>query len=335
MLANSTRILVVGSGSIARRHIGNLHELFPHASIGLLRHSSHDFPAELKGLVERVFVSLHEAIEWQPSVAIICNPSTKHLAVALPLANQSIHLLIEKPVSHSAERVSELVSTARQQKNIVMVAYNFRFSVSMQILKDALDGGSIGKMLHIRAEAGQYLPDWRPSAPYQDTVSARKELGGGVLLELSHEIDYVRWLAGEFNAVTARVDKLSNLAMDVEDSADLLCSFSPGATGHIHIDMIQRKPSRFCKIIGSEGTLTWNGITGEVLLHLPGRMDAEVLHPAGVEPRNDMYRKELRHFFACCQGRATPQASGEDALRVLQVIDATRLSSSTGKRVAL
>jgi len=120
-------------------------------------------------------------------------------------------------------------------------------------------------------------------------VSARAALGGGALLELSHEIDYVRWLAGEVTAVAAAVGRLGNLEIDVEDSADLMLTFASGARGTVHLDMLQRPATRTCRIVGSEGTLAWDGIRHQVRVHRPGGDGWETL-PAPACGRDDIFR---------------------------------------------
>lgn len=329
------KILICGLGSIARRHIANIRQVRPDAVIMVLRHRTTVLPDTVADHVEGGTTSVEEALAWRPDAVLITGPSSMHVAAALPFASRGAHLMIEKPLSSGIKDVAQLLETCRQGGGVLMVAYNFRFSSSMRTLRQAAAEGLAGRILHVRAEAGQYLPDWRPSMPYRESVSARRELGGGALLELSHEIDYVRWLGGEVESVSAQVGKQSDLDLDVEDTADLLLTFAGGATGQVHLDMIQRKPARACKIIGSEGTLMWDGLTGEVLFDRPGGAGTEVLHSAGAEDRNAMYVEEIKHFFACCEGRAEPQASGEDGARVLDIIEAARRSAETGARVTL
>lgn len=329
------KILVVGLGSIARRHIANIIQLRPSTAIMVLRHREAVLPDAVAGQVEGGTTSVEDALAWRPDAVLITGPSSMHVASAIPFASCGAHILIEKPLSSGMDDVPLLLAACRQGGGVLMVAYNFRYSSSMRRFHQAAADGLAGSILHVRAEAGQYLPDWRPSTPYRESVSARRALGGGVLLELSHEIDYVRWLGGEVTSVSALVGKQSDLDLDVEDTADLLLTFAGGATGHVHVDMIQRKPARACKVVGSEGTLRWDGITGEVLFDRPGGAGTEVLHSAGAEDRNEMYVEEMKHFFACCEGRAEPQASGRDGAKVLEIIEAARRSAQTGTRVTL
>jgi predicted dehydrogenase len=156
-----------------------------------------------------------------------------------------------------------------------------------------------------------------------------------VLLELSHEIDYVRWLIGEVREVSARVGHLSDLETDVEDLAEIILEFESGAIGSIHLDMVQRTPVRTCRLIGSEGTLLWDGIANHSSWYSSDSRSWTDLCHAGTLDRNEMYIAELRHFLECVRGLATPTVSGEDGRRVLQIALAARRSSIDRRAVTV
>ena len=327
--------LVVGLGSIGKRHLANLRQIAPEIAVTIWHHARPD-GAEPPGAegARRVF-HLHEALEPTPDFALITGPASVHVPIALALAEHGIPLLIEKPLSHDREGVDLLLDRCRENGTPLLVAYNFHFHPPLQVMRQALLEGRIGDILYVRAEVGQYLPDWRPGRDYRATPTAQSALGGGVLLELSHEIDYVRWLAGEVRDVTARLDHVSALETDTEDVAELLLGFENGAVGSIHLDMIQRVPTRGCRIAGTTGTLTWDGLTYEVRWYDGAAREWHTLVPAANRDRNEMYVAELRHFLECVQGRATPSVTGEDGLRTLDIVLAARQSASEGRRVAL
>ena len=295
--------LVVGLGSIGRRHLKNLRQILPQAELTVLRssdRSSHEAPPEE---ASRVVYSFDDALLHEPRFAVIASPAPFHVEIALRLAERGVHLCIEKPISDRLDRIQDLIGLCRQRGLVLMVAYNLRFAAPLRTLREALMSGRIGTLLGLRIEAGQYLPDWRPNADYRQSVSARRDLGGGALLELSHEIDYARWLAGDIVRVSADVRKLSNLEIDVEDCAELTVNFASGVLGSIHVDMLQRTPTRTCKLIGSEGTLTWDAIVNQVRLFSAETRDWEDLHSAQSIDRNAMYVDELAHFLDCLQDR--------------------------------
>jgi len=165
-------------------------------------------------------------ISYRPNIAVIASPSPFHLEMCENFLNMDTHLLIEKPIADSTEGVCSLLTRFQQKELILMVGYNLRYSPSLDFFRNLIKGNAIGEIHSVRCEVGQYLPTWRPDTDYRQGVSARKELGGGVLLELSHEIDYLRWIFGEMEWVRASISKQSNLEIDVEDTAHMTIGFS-------------------------------------------------------------------------------------------------------------
>src|SRR5262249_39063512 len=157
--------------------------------------------------------------------AIIASPASAHLEAALALADAGIHLLVEKPIANSSEGVHELIERCRKHQLVLMVGYNLRFMPSLRRAKQMIESGVIGTVLSARVEVGQYLPQWRPHADYRQGVTAQSALGGGALLELSHDIDYILWILGLPAQLSASGGKYSNLEIDVEDMVEILLEY--------------------------------------------------------------------------------------------------------------
>lgn len=331
-----SRVLVVGLGSIGRRHLRIARELLPAAEIRVLRHQEcTTVPEHADGCIS----SMDQAIEFAPEIAVLANPATYHLGVAQPLAESGVHLLVEKPLSASIQDVSLLIETCRRRNAVLATGYNLRFLPSLQKFKALLDDKLIGRIWSARSEAGQYLPSWRPDADYRQGVSARKALGGGVLLELSHELDYLRWIFGEVDWVQAALSRQSNLEIDVEDTAQLVLGFLPSKIADrliasVSLDFIRRDTTRTCTAIGEGGSLRWNGVTGTVELFAAGTTEWRLVfcHQA---TRDESYVAEWRDFLACVDRGSSPLAGGEDGQEALRIIDAARQASDTGSRVGL
>lgn len=323
------RVLIVGLGSIGRRHLACLREVLPDARATVWRRPGGDAVPEAATVH-----SLEEALATRPQAAILANPAPQHVGAALALARAGVHLLVEKPLSDRPEGVPELIEECRRRRLVLQVGYCLRFDPSLAALRQALRDGAIGRLLHLKAEVGQYLPDWRPGTDYREGVSARAELGGGALLELSHEIDSLRWLAGEATAVTARLGHQGGLEMDAEDSADLLLDFAGGISGTIHMDMLQRTPVRTCKAVGTTGTLLWDGLAREARTYRvrDGKGGWEVLYAAKDSTPDTKYLAQLRHFLDCVAKGGHPLVSGEDGFAVLKIVAAARRSAKGGTR---
>jgi len=188
------RVLIVGYGSIGQRHLKIVRESLPDAIIMVFRHQPTTTIPEMANLVTS---SMEDVRLFVPEAAIVANPAPFHLEIAKALAEMGCHLLIEKPISDNLDGVEDLLGTVRAAGVICQVGYNMRYLPSLSRFRDLINQGLVGRPLSVRCEIGQYLPNWRPASNYRTGVSARSELGGGVLLELSHEIDYLCWIFGD------------------------------------------------------------------------------------------------------------------------------------------
>jgi predicted dehydrogenase len=330
------RILIAGLGSIGKRHLRLARELLPKADIRVLRHQATN---EVPEFSNGCFSSIEEGIAFAPQIAVIASPAPFHIATAQTLAEGGVHLLIEKPLSALLDGVTQLLETCQKQGTVLLTGYNLRFLPSLQRFSDLLDESVIGKVLSVRCEIGQYLPSWRPDSDYREGVSARRELGGGSLLELSHELDYLRWIFGEVDWVKATLSRQSSLEIDVEDTVHLTLGFTPTTDGHqlvgsVNLDFIRHDTTRLCTAIGDSGSLRWNGLTGEVALYEAGAKEwCELFsHP---HQRDDSYRAEWKNFIACVTEHQMPLITGEDGLKVLQIIEASRISAESGGLVSV
>lgn len=326
--------LVIGSGSIARRHIANLKLVFPNAEVGCIAASGRALVPEECG-ADRVFVSLDEALAtWKPVFAIVASPSPWHLAQVRQLVAAGVPSIIEKPLANDFSLAVEEVDALRPYADRLEVGYNLRYLPSAQEMKRLLDTGVLGRIHSVLIDVGQYLPDWRPQSDYRLNVSARRELGGGVLLELSHELDYLTWLFGRFEQVYCVTGESGNLDIDVEDRVDAILSREDGLAAVVHMDFLQRAVNRTCKVIGENGTLRWNIATNSVSLLEPGKQEA-VLFADEAYDRNAMYISELERFALVASGTLPPLVSLEDGLYVLRLVDAMKASARERKAVSI
>ncbi len=219
--------------------------------------------------------------------------------------------------------------TEARRTGRVLVGYNLRFHAGLRRVRELVLAGAIGRILTARAEFGQYLPDWRPGRDYRAGYIVRRD-GGGILLDASHEIDYVRWICGEVRAVYAAMGRLSALEMESEDTAVLVLRHDGGTLSEIHLDCVQRGYSRGCKLVGSEGTIEWSFRSG-----IRHTRDGATWTDEPIAPDvNEMYVDEMRHFLACVRGRATPLVDGDTAAAVLAVLEAAKRSASERREVA-
>lgn len=331
--ATPLRVLVAGMGSIGRRHLQNLRALQPDLHVTVFRPRT-QAPPDLP--CDEVLYHWEQVLAGRYDAAILATPAPQHVPAALALARAHVHLFIEKPLSDSLAGVEELLELGRRNGRVLMVGYNLRFHRPLQVLRRAIEEGRIGRVLSARAEVGQWLPDWRSGQDVRDSISGRRDLGGGVVLELSHEIDCLRWLVGsEVCAVSAQMGHVSDLPIDVEDVAEITLRFANGALGHAHLDMLQRPPARACRIIGATGQLAWDA-QSQAVRWCPLETGVWTELPAGPAPdRNDMYVEELRHFLQCVREGRPPPIDGAEGRRTLEVALAAKRAAAEGREVRL
>ena len=326
----SERVLVIGCGSIGQRHIRNLRALGIEAVFAVDPSREHLIAASRVGAVP--CDNLDSALNLQPSAVLICTPPHLHLTGARAALEAGASVFVEKPIAPAMDGVDALLELAERVQGTVYVGYNLRFHAGLRKLKALLDDGAIGKLLILQAEFGQYLPDWRPGRDYRNGYNAHAAMGGGIILDASHEIDYARWLAGEIIAVFAVMAKLSDLEMNVEDTAMVTLRFASGVLGQLHLDCLQRDYARNCKLVGAEGTLLWDYAEG-VRLYSSKTKQRETF-PL-VPDANEMYLEEMRHFLACLRGEATPLVAGGDGKRVLEIALAAKHSCAERREVVI
>ncbi len=320
--------LVVGCGSIGRRHAKNL------KSLGLQRLAFCDTDVEAlqqcrKDVEGELFSNYGEALAtFKPDLVLVCTPPVYHVEEALLALRVRAHVFIEKPLSHESSGVEILIAEARRHDRSVQIGYNLRFHPGLQILKELIDSGKIGRVLWLNVEAGQYLPDWRPWQNYRESYSARKELGGGIILDGSHELDYICWLLGRPTEVSCRAEHLSGLEVDVEDTAWIYLTFPERRRAELHLDFVQRTYTRTCKVVAESGTALWDFTSQEVRwfsAEEPGWHSIPYVFEV-----NDMYVAEMRHFLESL-GRGTgPLIDLEQGRDLIRVVEAAKRSSSEG-----
>ena len=324
------RILIAGLGSIGLRHLNNLLQLGVE-DILLLRTRN-------EPLIEAphlpIFTNLQDALNQKPDAVIVSNPTSHHIETALPAAQASCHLFLEKPLSHTWQDVDTLLATVKQKELISMVGFDMHFDPGLQKVRQLLQDSAIGHVAAIQAQVGQYLPDWHPWEDYRKGVSARVETGGGVILDLIHEIDYVTWLMGDAKEVMSMNGRVSSLEIQTEDTAAILIRFMNNAIGTINLDYIQRTLSRSCRIIGEEGTITWDFLNQKVSWYLATDKAWHEFSYSGFQ-RNDRFLAEMKHFLECLQGKAKPEVNLESGSRSLKIALAAKESGKTGKVVML
>ena len=312
------KILVIGAGSIGRRHIQNLN-LLGYNTIDVVDVDKARLAYVKKNYtVEDTFCDIKD-VSAAYDAAFILTPPVYHVEIALHQAKKGADLFIEKPLSHNTDKVDELIRIKEENDLVIMVGYNLRFNLGLTQLKSYVENKSIGKMYYIRAEVGQYLPDWRPQQDYRKSYTAREELGGGIILDGSHEIDYVLWIVNSTPAEVKTVyGKVSDLEITAEDIAETLLKFEDNTIASIHLNMIERGYNRYCKVVGEKGSVKWI-FRDNVLEVYDGESKTLTREQFEYDP-NHSYVGELEHFFSCIETRSEPLSNVYTAKKTLETV---------------
>ena len=348
MFKEKVKILFVGLGGIGQRHLRNLYAKFGGNASFLayrVRNLRKTVTPELtidegvdfiEKYAVRVFPDLDVALSERPDVAFICNPSSLHIEPALSAAEAGCDIFIEKPLSHTIDGVGNLISLCEAKNLVTSVGFQLRFHPCYALVKKLIKEGTIGGLLSVQAEVGEYLPGWHKYEDYREMYASKKDLGGGVILSQIHEIDYLYDLFGSPRRLFAFGGHLSNLEIDVEDVVDIIMEM--GFNGKalpvsLHMDYVQRPPSRQCKIIGESGRITMDLAGLKVIVEKVGE-EKELYDFADFE-RNQMFVNEIEHFFECIATRQPPLVTIKDGANSLRIAIAIKESIETREPIDL
>lgn len=321
---------VIGLGNISKRHRKNLKMLHPESKIYALSASGRK-PQEPVEFADEVFITLAALVKCKPKFVIVASPATYHAQHAISLIEAGIPVLIEKPISASVIDSEKIINAADKYDVPVGIGYCLRYLSSTRYLKKELQKKIIGNIRNVFIEIGQYLPDWRPTKNYRDSVSARAELGGGALLELSHELDYAQWLLGPFTPECAILRSSKELGLNVEDSVDILALNNQDTVVSIHLDFLQKKANRKCRFLGSKGSIEWDLINNQITLVTD---TAEQLIFDGKDwNRNQMYLDMLLDFESLIAKETNNCITAKEAQNTIILIDKIKQKSLIKKNL--
>ena len=314
---------VIGCGSIGQRHIKNLL---------LLKHdvTIYDTNTTLVNKISKKYnLIIEKKIHENTNCVMICTPPSSHMSIAKIAMKKNIHIFIEKPLSNSVDDLSHFHDLRRSSKSKIFVGYVFRFDKGLQKIKKMLLSDKIGKILSFDAYEGYYLPLWRPWQNYKKSYTSSKKLGGGIILDGSHELNYLLWLGGNVKEIFSYYTKISSLKVHTEGLAEILLKFNSGAIGRIHLDFINPKYTRRCEIIGDKSSVRWDFSTKTIEIQKSGKKNFSKISYG--DDNNKMYIDELKYVISCISGKTRNNLiSVKDAQLTLLISSAIHKSGKIG-----
>ena len=301
------KILIVGLGSIARKHIESLQLLNIGVKIYALR-------SNLNSHIEDGIENIYNLDEFDISVdfAIISNPSNLHYKFIEILAKKGVPLFIEKPCLNSLENSDKLITIINKKKTLTYVACNLRFHPCILFLKKKIEQENL-RINELNVYCGSYLPDWRPGQDFRAVYSSNAAMGGGVHLDLIHEIDYITWLFGFPEKSTSFLRKNSSLQIDAIDYANYILEYK-SFTASIILNYYRRKAKREIEIVLKDETFTVDLIKNKIQNDV-----GKCLFEAKNFNIKDSYSLQLEYFINCLKANTTPMNSFEESLQNLKI----------------
>ena len=306
------RVLIFGAGSIGRRHMRNIVSLCSNAKFFVYRTTSSQ--DDLKASFDVTFFSnMDELFDLDIDFAVISSPSFFHYETATDMLSRGVPFYMEKPLCINKDELSSLKQCLSDKGEVIsLMGCNLRYLPSIARLKELVDHGAIGRIVRANLQVGQWLPDWRKK-DYLQTYSADSNKGGGVFLDLIHEIDVANWLFGPFLSAASAKSNQGILGIDAEECASALLVSEKGPIVTVSMDYISRVPVRCYEVVGEDGTLVWNYSRKELKL-ITANCTETILSGGPAFDMNQTYISAMSELMGAIEKNSPTNFGIEDGL---------------------
>ncbi len=323
------KFLIIGCGSIGQRHLKNLRNL------GFIDIQVFDSDKKLMEKICKKFKinNLNSLNIKNVNCTLICTPPSSHIKFAKKALESGSHVFIEKPLSDSLKGIKILKKIADKKKLNVFVGYSFRFDKGLEMVKKLLSSNAIGKIISYDAYEGWHLSNWRPGQKYQNSYTTKRSMGGGMILDGSHELNYLQWLGGKIISVYCMHSKIPKISKNVEGIAEILVKFNSKAIGRIHLDFVNPKYNRHCEILGDEGRIMWSFKNKEIEIQKTHNKKIKKIKYGS--NTNQMYVDEIKHVIRCINGDRNNKINLDESVKTLEISLKIKESGNKEKMVKI
>lgn len=318
-------ILIIGSGSAGKRHARNFAKLGCNIScVDPREDRRRELAAETP--VVGAFASNEAAFaaSSRPDAVVVASPPAFHVEQTLASLQHGLPVLLEKPSSPGLQGTQRMAAVARKTGVPILLGYTWRWWPPLEKVRQILASRQLGELLHVQFHMSAHLADWHPWERYQDFFMARRDLGGGALLDESHWIDLMLWFFGMPRSVFARIEKLSSLEIDADDNVDIIAMYEGRMRVALHLDLYGRPHEKSIRFVGEKGTMLWTADPNRIVIGRDPSGWSET-HDFNCE-RNDMFVAVAREFLDSLTRKRGATCSIEDGERVLKLVEAARRS---------
>lgn len=321
------KVLIIGLGSIGQRHANAL------ISLGIKDIAALRTGKGQKDVLPmfdniKVFTNEEDAFNWQPTHIIISNPTSLHLHFVKIAIEKNIKFFVEKPIS---DDLKEILAIEKLDKAKGVVGYNLRFHGLFRLIKEFITNKTYGEVISAQLHVGQYLPNWHPYEDYRDAYYSKKELGGGALRTLSHEIDLMQYFFGEVHSLFAKVQKDSNLEIDVDDVTNIIAKTDHCAQVNIHINVLDPNIVREGRIYFTDGVVRYDFMKSKVVF-ISNTGEENIIYNQK-ESIDIQYQDQMKEFIS--ENEPVLACTLKQGIDVINIIEKCEESNEEKREVCL
>ena len=326
------KVVFMGLGGIGQRHLRIFRDLYEEAEIYAIRvkGSAYEIDNNLElqktNIYEKYRIveikNYQELSDLRPDIAFVTNPTSLHVPSARVMVENCIPCFIEKPISHNSEGVNDLLKLSKKNSTEVMVGFMMRFHPQAQKIKEVISKRQIGRIYNVTVNINSYMPSWHSYESYKKLYASRRDLGGGVILTESHEIDLLHWFFGKPQSLTSIGGRYSKLDMDVEDNVTIL--FEQSYMDQIfpvtiQASFVQKKSIRRLLILGEQGTVDWDIASNSLKVESENErysIEDNIIR----YDRNSLFAAQIAHMLDCLKNNKEPLNSLSNTLSTHETI---------------
>tara|TARA_B100000965_G_C19593780_1_gene759165 strand:- start:2526 stop:3461 length:936 start_codon:yes stop_codon:yes gene_type:complete len=309
------KILICGTGSIAKRHYKNLIKL-GYKDIIFYKSTRKQILIP-KINKNQVYLNLDNALKERPKIAFICNVTSLHIDTAIKCVKKKCNIFLEKPISNNLKNLNYFKKLVSKNKSKVFVGYMMRFHPLILKLKNMIDNKKIKNIFYINSVWGEYLPNWHRYENYETSYASQKKLGGGAALTLSHEIDLMSFLFGDIQKVTTLKSYKSKLKLNTDFSTTHLIRFKNEVDCSINVNFLNNPPYRKMLILSENYQIFFNYFKSELIL-INNKNKKKIIKNKSFN-RNDLFLNELKFFFKELR-KSKPNFNLESSIKLMNFI---------------